>query len=95
VALAARWADEYNTVSPSPEECRALRERIADACAHENREPLPLSVMTGLIREPDAAVRRLGELAEAGVERVMLQHLEHTDVDVLRLIAEEVAPQLR
>jgi F420-dependent oxidoreductase-like protein len=95
VALAARWADEYNTVSPSPEECRALREGIAAACARENREPLPLSVMTGLIREPEEAVRRLGELAEAGVERVMLQHLEHTDVDVLRLIAEEVAPQLR
>jgi F420-dependent oxidoreductase-like protein len=95
VALAARWADEYNTVSPSPEECRALQERIADACARENREPLPLSVMTGLIREPDEAVRRLGELAEAGVERVMLQHLEHTDLDVLQLIAEEVTPQLR
>ena len=95
VALAARWADEYNTVSPSPEECRALRERIAEACARENREPLPLSVMTGLIREPGEAVRRLGELAEAGVARVMLQHLEHTDLDVLRLIAEEVAPQLR
>jgi F420-dependent oxidoreductase-like protein len=95
VALAARWADEYNTVSPSPEECRALRERISEACARENREPLRLSVMIGLIREPDEAVRRLGELAEAGVERVMLQHLEHTDLDVLRLIAEEVAPQLR
>jgi hypothetical protein len=26
---------------------------------------------------------------------VMLQHLEHTDLDVLRLVAEEVAPQLR
>jgi F420-dependent oxidoreductase-like protein len=95
VALAARWADEYNTVSPTVEDCRALRVRIAEACEREGREPLPLSVMTGLIREPDEAVRRLGELAEAGVERVMLQHLEHTDLDVLRLIAEEVAPQLR
>jgi alkanesulfonate monooxygenase SsuD/methylene tetrahydromethanopterin reductase-like flavin-dependent oxidoreductase (luciferase family) len=95
VALAARWADEYNTVSPTPDDCRALRERIAEACERAGRGPLPLSVMTGLIREPDEAVRRLGELAEAGVERVMLQHLEHTDLDVLRLIAEEVAPQLR
>lgn len=95
VALAARWADEYNTVSPSPADCRALRERIAEACKREGCEPLPLSVMTRLIRNPDEAVRRLGELAEAGVERVMLQHLEHTDLDVLQLIAEEVAPQLR
>ena len=29
------------------------------------------------------------------MERVMLQHLEHTDLDVLQLVAEEVAPQLR
>jgi F420-dependent oxidoreductase-like protein len=94
VALAARWADEYNAVSPTPDECRALRSRLAEACARENREPLPLSVMTGLIRDPDEARRQLTELAEAGVERVMLQHLEHADVDVLQLIAEEVAPQL-
>ncbi len=95
VALAARWADEYNTVSPTADECRALRERIAEACEREGREPLPLSVMTRLIGEPDEAVRRLTELAEAGVERVMLQHLEHTNLELLQLIAEEVAPQLR
>jgi F420-dependent oxidoreductase-like protein len=95
VALAARWADEYNTVSPTADECRALRERIAEACEREGREPLPLSVMTTLIPEPDEALRRLGELTEAGVERVMLQHLEHTDLDALRVIADEVAPQLR
>ena len=95
VALAARWADEYNTVSPTPDDCRALKQRIAEACAREEREPLPLSVMTGLIRDPGEAVRELTALAEAGVERVMLQHLEHTDLDVLQLVAEEVAPQLR
>jgi F420-dependent oxidoreductase-like protein len=95
VALAARWADEYNAVSPSAGECRALRERIAEACAREERAPLPLSVMTPLVREPGAAARQLTELAEAGVERVMLQHLEHTDLEALQVMAEEVAPQLR
>jgi hypothetical protein len=50
--------------------------------------------MTRLIREPDEAVGRLTELAEAGVERVMLQHLEHTNLELLQLMAEEVAPQL-
>jgi len=94
VALAARWADEYNTVSPTADECRALRDRIAEACAREGREPLRLSVMTGLIRDPDDAVRQLGELADAGVERVMLQHLEHTDLEALEVVAEKVAPQL-
>ena len=62
---------------------------------HSEREPLPLSVMTGLIRDPAGAVRQLSGLAEAGVERVMLQHLEHTDLDALQVVAEQVAPQLR
>ncbi len=72
-----------------------MKRRIADACAREEREPLPLSVMTRLIRDPGEAVSQLTEFADAGVERVMLQHLEHTDIDVLQLVAEEVAPQLR
>jgi F420-dependent oxidoreductase-like protein len=88
VALAARWADEYNAVSPSADECRELRVRIAEACAIEGREPLPLSVMTRLVREPGEAVRQLDELAEAGVERVMLQHLDHTDLQALQVVAE-------
>jgi len=92
VALAARWADEYNTVSPAPDEARALRERIAQACEREGRDPLTLSVMTGLIRSPDEAIERLTELADAGVERVMLQHLEHRDLDILDVVAREVMP---
>jgi F420-dependent oxidoreductase-like protein len=95
VALAARWADEYNTLSTAPDECRALGERIAEACAREGREPLRLSVMTRVPDgTPDDAVRQLAALADAGVERVMLQHLDHRNLDVLRVIAEEVAPGL-
>jgi F420-dependent oxidoreductase-like protein len=92
VALAARWADEYNAVSPAPDECRALRARIAEACEREGRDPLPLSVMTGLIRSPAEAIERLTQLADAGVERVMLQHLEHRDLDILEVVAREVLP---
>lgn len=92
VALAARWADEYNTVSPTPDEARALGDRIAQACEQEGRAPLTLSVMTGLIRSPEEAIERLTELAEAGVERVMLQHLEHRDLDVLEVLARELLP---
>ena len=95
VGLAARWADEYNAVSPSPDECSALRERIAEACAREGRDPLPLSVMTPLIGDPAEAVEKLGALADTGVERVMLQHLEHRDLDALDVMAREVMPQLQ
>jgi len=95
VALAARWADEYNTLSTDPDKLRAVRGRIAAACASEGREPLPLSVMTGIPRGgPDEVLRLLTELAESGVERVMLQHLDHRNLDLLRTIAEQVAPRL-
>ena len=82
-ALAARWADEYNTAMATVEECRERRERIAAACHEIGREPIPFSVMgsfwAGL--EPDALVERLREYEAAGVERVMLQHLRHDDLD--------------
>jgi F420-dependent oxidoreductase-like protein len=92
IALAARFADEYNTVSPTPDEARAIRERLDEACAQRGREPLPLSVMTELIRSPDEAIEQLTALAHAGVERVMLQHLEHRDLDALEVVAREVLP---
>jgi F420-dependent oxidoreductase-like protein len=96
VALAARWADEYNTLSTDPDELRSLGERIAAACAREGRRPLRLTVMTRIPDgEPDDVARKLGSLADAGVERVMLQHLDHRDLDVLEVIAEQVAPRLR
>ena len=95
VGLAARWADEYNTLITNPDECRALGERIAAACAREGREPLTLSVMTSIPDGgPDEAVRQLTALADAGVQRVMLQHLDHRDLDVLQVIAEQVTPRL-
>jgi F420-dependent oxidoreductase-like protein len=46
-ALAARWADEYNTYSQTPEECRQIRGRLDQACEAIGRDPetLPLSIM--------------------------------------------------
>jgi F420-dependent oxidoreductase-like protein len=130
-ALAARWADEYNTVFATVDEVRERRQRIADACAAAGRDPLPFSVMTGLVvgadradleararrladhagtdadpdrlREsqpgwivgtPDEAAERLAALRDAGVARVMLQHLLHEELDVVELIGRELAPRL-
>jgi alkanesulfonate monooxygenase SsuD/methylene tetrahydromethanopterin reductase-like flavin-dependent oxidoreductase (luciferase family) len=81
LALAARFADEYNTPFASPERCRELRSKLDDACEKEGRERLPLSVMTQL----DSA-EKLNEFAEAGVERVMVQHLRHTDLETVEAI---------
>jgi alkanesulfonate monooxygenase SsuD/methylene tetrahydromethanopterin reductase-like flavin-dependent oxidoreductase (luciferase family) len=127
---AASWADEYNTIFATPEECARRRERLVEACEREGRAPIPLSLMTACAigRTPDEArerIRRrveragqqtdpdeyreargaasvLGTLDEAaeqlrayeqaGVERVMLQHLDHRDLEMVALIGQELAP---
>jgi F420-dependent oxidoreductase-like protein len=127
-ALAARYADEYNTPFPTLGDVRERRGRVEQACEQAGRDPLPFSIMTGLLVGADeselrARARRLGErigtagdqllsdrpsgwivgtvdraveqlaaLSEAGVTRVMCQHLLHDDLDVLGLIGERLAP---
>jgi alkanesulfonate monooxygenase SsuD/methylene tetrahydromethanopterin reductase-like flavin-dependent oxidoreductase (luciferase family) len=126
--LAARFADEYNTLFASVAECGERRERVANACRALGREPIVFSLMTGCVvgldrkevEERAAAVaRRTGRDAaellgsdqtitgtveevlerlrayeRVGVERVFLQHLDHSDLDMVRLIGADLAPSL-
>jgi F420-dependent oxidoreductase-like protein len=57
LALAARFADEYNTVHMSPEQCREIRAGLDDACVAVGRDPatLPLSLMNGFVIGRDEA----------------------------------------
>lgn len=80
---AARFADEYNTTSVSPQQAAVRRSRLDDACAAERRDPatLPLSVMAGFLLGRDAvdvkerarrlagedAARLLGRFGDHGV----------------------------
>src|SRR3954466_11981097 len=47
--LAARYADEYNTVMPTLEQVAERRASIEAACSKAEREPIPFSVMTGCV----------------------------------------------
>ena len=127
---AAKWADEYNTIFATPEECAQRRQRLVEACEREGRAPIPLSLMTACAigRTPDEArerirrrIERAGQQADpdeyreqrgaasvlgtldeaaeqlrayeqAGVERVMLQHLDHRDLELVALVGQELAP---
>ena len=66
--LAARWADEYNTIFVTPDEARERRAALDDACGDVGRDPqtLRFSMMNGYLvgatREDLHA--RAGELAE-------------------------------
>jgi alkanesulfonate monooxygenase SsuD/methylene tetrahydromethanopterin reductase-like flavin-dependent oxidoreductase (luciferase family) len=108
VELAVRHADEYNTFHKGVDECRELRARLDEACERGGRDPvtLPLSLMAGVSIGRDhpeqdeawvtgsveEAAAYLHELEEAGVTRVMLQHLDHEDLDMVELFGHELAP---
>jgi hypothetical protein len=62
------------------------------AGAEEFLRELPDSWLAGTLEELTA---RLGDLAGAGVERVMLQHLLHRDLDAVAEIGRRVAPAVR
>jgi hypothetical protein len=47
---------------------------------------------TGVVGTVDEALEKLGELEDAGVERVFLQHLDHRDLEMVELIGRELAP---
>jgi F420-dependent oxidoreductase-like protein len=65
-ALAARWADEYNTAFATLEELVPMKDRVTAACEAAGREPIPFSLMTGVVagrdkREVRERMRLLGE----------------------------------
>ena len=64
VALAVRFADEYNTVSPTVDEARERRRAVDDAARAAGREPLRFSMMTGCVVGRDAGdvAERLGHI---------------------------------
>jgi alkanesulfonate monooxygenase SsuD/methylene tetrahydromethanopterin reductase-like flavin-dependent oxidoreductase (luciferase family) len=123
LALAARYADEYNVGGLDPEAAAGVRRRLDEVCAETGRR-VRLSIMTGILVGPDraevdararamrqasggrapgptaivgtpeAAMQRLLEYAEAGVERVMLGHGNHRDLETVRLIGRDVLPHL-
>jgi F420-dependent oxidoreductase-like protein len=53
--LAARYADEYNTVMPTIEEVVQRKANIDAACAKAGREPIPFTMMTSCAIGTDAA----------------------------------------
>jgi alkanesulfonate monooxygenase SsuD/methylene tetrahydromethanopterin reductase-like flavin-dependent oxidoreductase (luciferase family) len=66
VRAAVRFADEYNTVSPSLDEARDRKRTLDDAAREAGREPLRFSMMIGCVVGRDEAETRarLGQYRE-------------------------------
>jgi F420-dependent oxidoreductase-like protein len=77
-----------------------LLRRAARLMAVDGEQGDPKAWIEGLRAEwivgtIEQVVDRLGELARAGVQRVMLQHRLHDDVDAVRQIGEGIVPAVR
>jgi F420-dependent oxidoreductase-like protein len=48
----------------------------------------------GIVGTPDRAVARLAEYADAGVERIFLNHELYDDLEMLELLATEIVPRV-
>lgn len=83
LALAARWADEYNTIRASVEDCRARHERLRAAFAAAGRDPASarLSLMTTCIVGADRAevAERAGQAAARVGERDLAAYVAKVD----------------
>jgi F420-dependent oxidoreductase-like protein len=130
--LAARYANEVNTLGAPNDELAERRRRLDEACLAAGREPdtLRFSVMTSCfvgetetdvldrVRTFDSSrgsdtdpartlaerrdrwlagtveqvAERIEELRRVGVTRVFLQHLNHGDDDMVRLIGDRLIP---
>jgi alkanesulfonate monooxygenase SsuD/methylene tetrahydromethanopterin reductase-like flavin-dependent oxidoreductase (luciferase family) len=94
VAAAVAHADEYNTIWPSVEEARERKARLDDAAAATGRDPLRFSIMLALEGSVDELEERLRAYEAVGVYRVMLQHLEHENLEPVAALG-ELAARLR
>jgi alkanesulfonate monooxygenase SsuD/methylene tetrahydromethanopterin reductase-like flavin-dependent oxidoreductase (luciferase family) len=94
VAAAIRYADEYNTVWPTLEEARERKQILDEAAAAAGRDPLRYSIMLKLEGSVDELEERLRAYEAVGVERAMLQHLDHEDVATVGVLG-ELAARLR
>jgi F420-dependent oxidoreductase-like protein len=104
--LAARFADEYNVLYVTPQECAPKRDALTAACEEAGRDPatLPLSLMTlVVVGRDEAEVRdRLARLrARTGddepeaavvgtVEQVAERLAEYADQGIQRLMAQHL-----
>jgi alkanesulfonate monooxygenase SsuD/methylene tetrahydromethanopterin reductase-like flavin-dependent oxidoreductase (luciferase family) len=97
LGLAVRFADEYNIIFVTPEECRGVRGRLDAACEQAGREPLRLSLMTACVVGADRAElldRVRQRLEVTGDDADPEAYLRERAAGTLAGLADEVVEQL-
>jgi alkanesulfonate monooxygenase SsuD/methylene tetrahydromethanopterin reductase-like flavin-dependent oxidoreductase (luciferase family) len=81
----------FGFVGADASDVESRRRRIADRLGRSPEE-VPRRKESALAGTVDEVAARLSEYEAAGVERVMLQHLDHEDVAMVDLLGAELAP---
>ena len=68
--------------------------RIGERFGRDPVQVLERYAAMGPVGKIDQAVERLREIEAIGIERVMLQHLVHTDLQTVELIGRELTPRV-
>jgi F420-dependent oxidoreductase-like protein len=95
-ALAARYADEYNTPFATLDDVRTRKATVTRACEAAGREPLPFSIMTGFVVGADKAelrdrAARLGERIGSTADALINDPPEAWIVGTTERAAEQLA----
>jgi alkanesulfonate monooxygenase SsuD/methylene tetrahydromethanopterin reductase-like flavin-dependent oxidoreductase (luciferase family) len=96
-ALAARFAAEYNTPFPSLEQIQRRKASIDRACEGAGREPIPFSIMAGVVLgadagEVEARARRVAEATGRDPGELVSDPPQGWIVGTLEQAAEQLAP---
>jgi F420-dependent oxidoreductase-like protein len=96
-ALAARFADEYNTPFASLEQIRERKAKIDQACEEAGRDPIPFSVMLGAVLGADPAeveerARRVAEASGQDAGELVRNPPAGWIVGTIEQVAEQLAP---
>jgi F420-dependent oxidoreductase-like protein len=96
-ALAARFADEYNTPFASLEQIRQRKASIDEACERAGREPIPFSAMLGIVLGADRAevegrARRVADATGRVDAEFLRDPPQGWIVGTLEQAAEQLAP---
>ena len=98
-AIAARFADEYNSFRAPTDEILARFARLDAACHAIGRDPASIVRSIAVTTEPTMSatevVDTLATISELGVSRFYLQLLNLQNLDRVAFLADEVLPHLQ